>query len=490
MYTGKLVRVYKDVNPYSSTYGSTYNEIIEESEYCDTSCSMELAETWSVDDVVYERYVDSNNFSPTNGQTITIEQDSLDSIKLLQFSKCELILYNNTIYGNSGNIINTYIEANPNRSDYKDVSEETEEDDSCVLPNTLPKSDSVEVCLLESFPSGFYAPSGLADIYYYDINPFSPTYKLAIGDETNIPSPNCIPPTTDPKNLHYCDYCETDEYGNQTGTRIDYDRDINLYSSTYDPDIVETRVEGGCSRIITQPYIKGKVIDSFSGNNIYVKINGVNEQFNVEGGSFTIPLDDSDSTYRFDNVDKNNFSEISFITENTIARNASYMFNSCENLKKIDLSGFSISGTSIEEMFGICRSLESIQGFAPDTSRVTYFGFLFRECESLLSLDLSGLNTSSATNMAGMFLRCNLLTYLDLSSFTTANVTTFSEMFARCLALKELNLDGWIINQGANVSNMFLRCDSLEKIYLRNSDQTTYSILNTVKPAYTTIITA
>lgn len=83
--------------------------------------------------------------------------------------------------------------------------------------------------------------------------------------------------------------------------------------------------------------------------------------------------------------------------------NMKYMFNSCKNLTKLDLSAF-------------------------NTEKVTNMNGMFASCSALKSLNVSGFNTSNVTDMGAMFSHCGLEA-LDISDFNTNNVTNANQLF-------------------------------------------------------------
>lgn len=124
------------------------------------------------------------------------------------------------------------------------------------------------------------------------------------------------------------------------------------------------------------------------------------------------------------------------------------MFDNCEALTSLDLSGFNTSNvTSMNGIIYGCDSLTSLDLSGFNTSNVTGMSSMFYGCRGLTSLDLSGFNTSNATNMYSMFYGCTALTSLDLSSFDTSNVTGVSDMFHNCPALR-------VIDISTNMSNV------------------------------------
>ena len=99
---------------------------------------------------------------------------------------------------------------------------------------------------------------------------------------------------------------------------------------------------------------------------------------------------------------------------------SSKMFEGCEHLTSIDVSGFDTSNvTDMSRMFDCCDNLTSLNLSGFDTSNVTDMDNMFRGCSSLTSLNLSGFDTSNVTTMNMMFYYCNNLPNLDLSSFDT-----------------------------------------------------------------------
>lgn len=132
--------------------------------------------------------------------------------------------------------------------------------------------------------------------------------------------------------------------------------------------------------------------------------------------------------------------EASFKGSNTSnVTDMSFMFNSCNGLKSLDLSNF-------------------------DTSNVITMVGMFQGCFSLTSLTLSNFDTSNVTNMDAMFNNCESLTSLDVSSFDTSNVTSMDSMFSTCNGLTSLNLSGWVIDNATNTTEMFKSCTSLSTI--------------------------
>lgn len=132
-----------------------------------------------------------------------------------------------------------------------------------------------------------------------------------------------------------------------------------------------------------------------------------------------------------------------------------------EGLDKLDTSGV----TDMQDMFGECRSLESIDLSSFDTSGVTNMKEMFYRCEAVTSLDVSAFDTSNVQDMSSMFSGCVSLEELDLSDFSTASLQNINSMFARDSALSRLDLRNFDININTNTS-MFAECKSLRYIAL------------------------
>ena len=132
-----------------------------------------------------------------------------------------------------------------------------------------------------------------------------------------------------------------------------------------------------------------------------------------------------------------------------------------EGLDKLDTSGV----TDMQDMFGECRSLESIDLSSLDTSNVTNMKEMFYRCKAVTSLDVSAFDTSKVQNMSSMFSECSSLEELDLSNFSTASLQDANGMFTRCGALSRLDLRSFDVNPDI-ADYMFADCSSLRYIAL------------------------
>ncbi len=125
----------------------------------------------------------------------------------------------------------------------------------------------------------------------------------------------------------------------------------------------------------------------------------------------------------------------------TDVEDISELFEDCENLTSVDLSGLDTSkAVSMDHMFWNCPSLEEVDLSGFDTRNVQYMYGMFYGCEGLKKLDLSSFDTSEVIAMEEMFLACVNLEELNISSFRTPKLQRVSYMFTSCRALKSLDL--------------------------------------------------
>lgn len=113
--------------------------------------------------------------------------------------------------------------------------------------------------------------------------------------------------------------------------------------------------------------------------------------------------------------------------------NMNCMFQDCESMTSVDVSGFDTSNViHMEGMFSLCKSLTSIDVRGFDTSNVRNMNSMFQGCNALTSLDVSRFDTSKVRDMASMFAYCKSLTSLDVSGFDMSNVGYTDKMFQGC----------------------------------------------------------
>lgn len=127
--------------------------------------------------------------------------------------------------------------------------------------------------------------------------------------------------------------------------------------------------------------------------------------------------------------------------------------------------------TTCSKWFSGCTNLTSIEGIENlNTSNVKYMNEMFGQCSNLETLDLSHFNTEKVTTMAQMFYGCTKLHDLNISSFNTENVTSMNQMFSNCSSLDSLDLSHFNA-EGVNYHGlyaMFSGCSSLKFLDVSN----------------------
>lgn len=113
-----------------------------------------------------------------------------------------------------------------------------------------------------------------------------------------------------------------------------------------------------------------------------------------------------------------------------------------QGLEKIDLSHLDTSTmTSMKNMFLACRDLkEIIFGDNFNSSNVTDMDDCFGKCEKLTSINTSKINVSNVTTMQYCFWGCTNLAALDLSSWDVSKLIYLGDLFKNCTNLKLINM--------------------------------------------------
>ena len=122
-------------------------------------------------------------------------------------------------------------------------------------------------------------------------------------------------------------------------------------------------------------------------------------------------------------------------------KNCSYMFCSCKQIIRIDLSNFK-------------------------TNEVTDMSYMFNFCTNLKNLDLSDLNTENVENMSHMFSNCSNLSVINTSSFNIKNVNNMKEMFLNCRNLTNIDFSSSIASGNLDTTNIFGGCWNFKKLKL------------------------
>ena len=261
-------------------------------------------------------------------------------------------------------------------------------------------------------------------------------------------------------------------------------------------DVITTETETLPGKTLTFYYDKRKAAKN--GLNISGELGWESNRSTIT----SVVFDDSFANYTAITSTANWFLECRNLTSITGISNLktdnvtdmSYMFDACEKLTNLDVSGFvtdnvtnmsnmfaatainflNISNfktdkvTNMSAMFRECRNLISLyldkNNFKTDN--VTNMWLMFKDCGGLISLDVSGFNTAQVTDMTFMFHGCSRLTTLDVSGFNTAKVTTMEGMFNSCSGLTILDLSSFNTTLVTNMMSMFSGCTSLATIYV------------------------
>lgn len=135
-------------------------------------------------------------------------------------------------------------------------------------------------------------------------------------------------------------------------------------------------------------------------------------------------------------------------------------FGNCSNIISLDLSEWNISNvTTMYITFSSCTKLTELNVSNWDTSNVTTMYGMFNSCRGLTKLDLSNFDTSNVTNMSSMFWGCSKLKHLDIRNFTFDKVTSSNSMFSSvpsdCLiVVKGETEKEWILNVRSSLTNV------------------------------------
>ena len=140
------------------------------------------------------------------------------------------------------------------------------------------------------------------------------------------------------------------------------------------------------------------------------------------------------------------------------------MFNSCKELKTINLSGFDTQNVEdMSKMFNLCKSLESLDLSNFNTLKVTLMDNMFNQCLQLTSLDLSNFDTQKVTKMNNMFFYCTGLKTIDISNFNTQAVKNMDSMFGYCTNLATIYVGkNFVTTNASSSNNMFYNCQLLK----------------------------
>lgn len=150
-------------------------------------------------------------------------------------------------------------------------------------------------------------------------------------------------------------------------------------------------------------------------------------------------------------------------------------FSGCTNLTSIEgIENLNTSNvTNMNEMFGQCSNLETLDLSHFNTEKVENMSNMFNGCTKLRDLNISSFNTENVTNMYGMFYGCSSLDSLDLSHFNTRYVRNdqMNYMFNGCSSLSSLDVSNFTTDKpGMQLDGLFQGCSSLQTLDLSSFD--------------------
>ncbi len=204
----------------------------------------------------------------------------------------------------------------------------------------------------------------------------------------------------------------------------------------------------------------------------------------------------TDMQFMFDHCEKLTSIDVSGFNTSKV-QDMQFMFSGCYLLEDLDVSGFNTDNVKTTRlMFSACHALKNLNVSLFNTAKVTDMYGMFDACHSLESIDVSGFNTSSVENMWCMFRECRSLTSINVSGFNITNVSNMYGLFYDSYNLKTIYGANWNVSSATNASNMFYGCTSLVggKGTVYSSDHVDYTYAHidggTSNPGYFTDINA
>lgn len=192
----------------------------------------------------------------------------------------------------------------------------------------------------------------------------------------------------------------------------------------------------------------------------------------IENGNVYVAADggitlNEDSSFLFSGM--RNLTKINFggAVSTSGVKYMDHMFQGCEKLEEIDLSGFDTSDVvDMTAMFYECKNLDELDVSGFDTAKVESMKNMFTSCQNLETLDLSGFRTPELRDMSAMFDSCKSLETVNLRNFDTSKVTTMANLFGGCASLTSADLSSFDTGKTQSMSAMFAGCRSLTSLNL------------------------
>ena len=178
-------------------------------------------------------------------------------------------------------------------------------------------------------------------------------------------------------------------------------------------------------------YVFNSLPNSIIINN--VNQGSIDKSYNLENETNTIKMTWSIYTSSFKAMfcGLSNITNIQFNYIASSIRDASYMFNGCNNLESIDFGDFDTNNMiDMHCMFAGCNKLETLDLSLFNTYKVINMDSMFKGCTSLQNLYLGeSFVTSSVQNMAYMFEDCSSLISINFNNFNSPNCLYMDHMF-------------------------------------------------------------
>ena len=150
----------------------------------------------------------------------------------------------------------------------------------------------------------------------------------------------------------------------------------------------------------------------------------------------------------------------------TIAEDMSYMFFDCNKLISLDLSNLiTYNVETFSNMFGNCKSLTEID-FNLDATRASDLSYLFYGCSNLKVVNMSSSRTTKDVNMEYMFFNCEQLVEIDFGSNNFA-VTAIAYAFHGCTNLPNIDFTNFDVREVTDMRSLFYGCKALTELNLR-----------------------
>ncbi len=148
------------------------------------------------------------------------------------------------------------------------------------------------------------------------------------------------------------------------------------------------------------------------------------------------------------------------------AENFENMFEGCQHMTEIDLSGIqSTKAESFRYMFSDCSHLQSVDMTGIETGNVTTFYKMFAYCEDLTQIKgSSSWDFSSAESVERMFYDCYALSSVDMTFNFSDSLSTMYRMFRSCEGLEAIDFTGADFSGVTTIKECFKGCENLTTI--------------------------